>query len=203
MPLNITHGPILAVFFQATAAEVQHGRRWYDDAREFCQNLASQYSLSVEATAGVVAALSPNNRWERNLTDAENICRAFSLGSLADAEQCKVATFNANKAKALQILAGSAPLAVLGGLKVQAFYRCILGNSINSVCVDGHAYAIWRGEHITTTKTPKISPKLYAAIAADYARAAETINGIIGTELSAAQVQAITWCAWRRITREK
>jgi hypothetical protein len=68
--------------------------------------------------------------------------------------------------------------------------------------VDGHAYAIWAGERIATTKTPKISAKLYASISADYIQAADTINAVTGASYSAAQVQAITWLAWRRMIKE-
>jgi len=176
------------------------GRRWYADAFLACEAIAANYGLPIATVAGVVAALSPNNRWERNLIDADNLCKLYTLGGYDDAAQCKVSTFHANKRKALQILEGIDPLKALGGLKVRAFYQCII--DLPAVCVDGHAYAIWKGERIPTTKTPKISAKLYNSIAEDYQRAADTINGIIGTEFCAAQVQAITWCAWRRIIKE-
>ena len=200
MTFKVSHGSILAVFFQASSSEVMAGKRWYGDALSACQTIAADYGLPVCTVAGVVAALSPNNKWERNLIDADNLCKLYTLGGYDDAAQCKVSTFHANKRKALSILNGTDPLEALGGLKVRAFYRCIL--DLPAVCVDGHAYAIWRGERIPTTKTPKISSKLYNAIAADYQRAADTINNIIGTKFCAAQVQAITWCVWRRIVKE-
>jgi hypothetical protein len=200
MTLTLSHGNILAVFFAANPAELQHGSRWYPDALAACETIAQSYSLPVDTVAGVIAALSPNNKWQRNIIDADNICRLYTLGGYDDAAQCKVSTFNGNKQKALQILSGIAPLEALGGLKVRAFYSCILGD--DSVCVDGHAFAIWKGERIPTTKTPKISPKLYAAIASDYRNAASTINAVMGTAYNAAQVQAITWTAWHRIAKE-
>ena len=134
------------------------------------------------------------------MLDAERLCRTFAAGTLIDAEALKVSTFNGNKRKALQILSGDQPLDVLGGLKVRAFYACILGDA--GVCIDGHAYAIWLGDYVPTTKTPKISAKLYSSISAAYGQAAETINGIMGTSYSAAQIQAITWTVWQRIRRE-
>jgi len=200
MTLTLSHGNILAVFFTANAAELQHGSRWYPDALAACETIAQSYGLPVDTVAGVVAALSPNNKWQRNIIDADNVCRLYTLGGYDDAARCKVSTFNGNKTKALRILSGIAPLEVLGGLKVRAFYGCIMGN--DSVCIDGHAFAIWKGERIPTTKTPKISPKLYDAISADYRKAANTINGILATSYSAAQVQAITWTTWHRIARE-
>lgn len=198
--LSLSHGHILAVFFSANAAERLKGERWYADALAFCLNVAQSTGLPVSSVAGVVAALSPNNRWARNQTDAERLCRAFSHGTIGDAAAVKVGTFNGNKDKALQILAGSEPLDVLGGLKVRAFYNCILGNP--AVCVDGHAYAIYMGQYIPTTSTPKISPKLYSSISAAYGQAAQTINSVTGSSYSAAQIQAITWSVWQRIRRE-
>lgn len=196
----ISHGQILAVFFTANDSELLAGSRFYPDALAYCQQLSRQYGCSVECAAGVVAALSPNNNWQRNQSDANTLIRAFCLGGHADANSVKVATYNANKIKALNILSGAEPLSILGGLKVRAFYDCIIGG--DSVCVDGHAYAIWTGERIPTTKTPKISPKLYAAITADYRLAAKQINQIMGANYSACQIQAITWLVWRRIVKE-
>jgi hypothetical protein len=178
------------------------GERFYPDALAHCQNLARAYSLPVETVAGVVAALSPNNKWSRNLQDAHNICRAYVVGGYADAEQIKCSTYNRNKIKALTILGGADPSTVLGGLKVRAFYGCIMGDPYADVCVDGHAYSVWLGQYVPTTKTPKISPKLYAAISADYAMAAEQINIILNTAYLPCQIQAITWLAWRRIAKE-
>lgn len=197
----LTHAHILAVFFLANDQETIAGASWYPAANEAAARMASRYGCSLQTAAGVIAALSPNNKWERNLRDADSLIGAFCLGTTADAEAVKVSAFGRNKIKALNILAGADPLAVLGGLKVRAFYSCIMGDA-EAVCIDGHAFSIWQGQYIPTTKTPTISAKLYAAIAADYARAAETINGIIGASYTAAQVQAITWTVWQRIRRE-
>jgi hypothetical protein len=198
--LPITHGNILAVFFKATDLETINGAEWYPAANHAAQIMAIRYSVTLETVAGVIAALSPNNKWERNLTDADSMIRAYSMGGHNAADSIKVGTYNANKTKALAILSGDDCLQILGGLKVRAFYDCIIGG--DSVCVDGHAYAIWTGGYIPTTKTPKITPKLYDAISADYRLAAATINCILQAEYSAAQIQAITWVAWRRMIKE-
>lgn len=199
--LPISHGYILATFFNATPAELTDGASWYDRAINTAALIACRYSLPVNTVAGVIAALSPNNKWERNVVDAEQLCRAFTLGGHSAADKIKVSTYNANKIKALRILSGELPLSVLGGLKVRAFYSCIMGES-SSVCIDGHAYAIWFGQRIPTTKSPKISAKLYDAIASDYVKAADTINQIMGTDYSGAQVQAITWLTYRRMVAQ-
>jgi len=196
----ITHGSILAVFFAANDYETISGADWYQVANLSAQLLASRYNVRLNTAAAVIAALSPNNNWERNLIDADNLIRAYTLGGYSDAAATKTSTYNLNKKKALNILEGAEPLDILGGLKVRAFYGCIIGE--NKLCVDGHAYAIWRGERITTNKTPKISPKLYASIESDYRLATDTINSVLGSNYKAYQVQAITWLAWRRLNKE-
>lgn len=199
--MNISHAYILATFFHATPGEMADGSTWYQRASMAADSIAASCGMDADVVAGVIAALSPNNRWERNCTDTERLCRLYAAGGAESAADCVVSTYGANKVKALRILAGEPPLTVLGGLKVRAFYECILG-STTSVCVDGHAYAIWAGERIATTQTPKISAKLYAAISAAYMQAADTINAVTGASYSAAQVQAITWLTWRRMILE-
>jgi hypothetical protein len=195
----ITHGGILAVFFTATDFEVISGAQWYETAQNAAATIAARYGVKADTVAGVIAALSPNNKWERNLRDADALISAYTLGGLSDALEVKTSTYNKNKLKALAILEGAAPLEVLGGLKVRAFYSCIIG--ADDVCVDGHAYAIWRGERISTSSTPKISAKLYGSIAADYVKATATINSVMGASYRPYQVQAITWLVWRRMIK--
>jgi hypothetical protein len=197
----ISYGQIIAVYLLSNDVERHHGATFYSEAKSICAEIASDCNLPLGSVAGVVAALSPNNRWERNVTDARRLCAAYHAGGIDHASGVKVATFNNNKGKALTILSGTRPLDVLGGLKVRAFYSAILGQ--DAVVVDGHAYAIWRGEHIPTTATPKIPPKLYDAIVADYIKAAEALSVVMGRELSAVTVQATTWLVWRRMTAGK
>lgn len=195
--MQITHGSILAIFFMASEAEKEEGRDWYPRANRISIRIANSYVLPhlSHTAAGVLAALSPNNKWDRNVRDAEALIKAFYAG--ADPDTIKVSTFGKNKKKAVQILKGDHPLNVLGGLKVRAFYRCIIG--ADAVCIDGHAYSIWTGQRIPTTKTPSISEKLYNKIAGDYRLAATQISEITGEQHTAAEVQAITWVVWRNM----
>ena len=47
-------------------------------------------------------------------------------------------------------------------------------------------------------QVPNIGKKLYAEIVSDYVRAARILSEN-GTSVTAFEVQAITWCAWRRL----
>jgi hypothetical protein len=194
--MNITHGSILAVFFSASQADIIEGENWYFRANLIASEIGQRYGIDQHVVAGVIAALSPNNRWSRNVTDAEALVKAFCLGEV-NLKAVKVSTFNKNKDKAIRILGGEDPRDVLGGLKVRAFYECITGG--NQVCVDGHAYSIWLGQRVATSSTPKISPKLYATIAQDYHLAAQQVNQITGKQYTGSQVQAITWVTWRNL----
>lgn len=201
--MNITHGNILAVFFTAGPTEIEEGLRWYSNANQIARRIANAYLDGNHSTAaGVIAALSPNNRWERNIRDAEALCKGYANG--ADLDDIKVSTFGLNKDKAIAILKGASPQDALGGRKVLAFYECIIGG--DSVCVDGHAYAIWLGQRVPTSKTPKINETLYRKITEDYRLAARQINEITNKDgaaqwYSAADVQAITWITWRKLVK--
>ena len=194
----VSHGNILAVFFSASEAEIQEGKVWYSTAYDTAKSIASRYDLpgGIDTVAAVIAALSPNNRWDRNVRDAESLIKVYCAGGECDA--IKVSSYSQNKAKAIRILNGESPLDVLGGNKVRAFYHCLAAR-FHSVCVDGHAYSIWSGERVTTTKTPKITDKLYATISDDYRRATSVINTVTDSCYSAAQIQAITWVTWRNL----
>jgi hypothetical protein len=193
------HTSILGTFFLASAQEIQEGANWYHNANCNAEAIANKTGLSVRKVAGVIAALSPQNRWERNCKDAEQLCLLYTVDGVGAAKQLKVGTFNNNKQKALDILQSEEDSieSILNGRKIVAFFRCILVE--DDVCIDGHAYSIWLGNRVVTTKTPKISAKLYNEIAWDYDRATLTINKIMGTDYTAAQIQAITWTVHRNL----
>ena len=190
----------------ASQGDILAGVEWYNRAHKLGVRLIHAYDgLTLGQAVGVIAALSPNNKWTRNCTDAETMIKAWHHG--ADPLAVKVCTFNKNKAKAAAILALSDdetqgdvdPIApILNGRKVTAFYRSILGDP-DAVCVDGHAYSVWIGERIPTTQTPKIGVKLYADIARAYQLVAKRSFNLCGVTLSPTQVQAVTWVTYRRL----
>ena len=77
---------------------------WYRSALNIAGRIADRYDMRIETVAGVLAALSPNNRWERNIIDAENIIKCWAAGGTdEDVGGDKWHLFN-NEAKALDIL---------------------------------------------------------------------------------------------------
>ena len=187
---------IKAIYQLATLTERQDGLSWYPAAKAIASDLADKYSIHPAEAAGVIAALSPRNRWERNVQDADSLIAAFVAGGAEQANLTKVCTFGANKAKAVRILSAGVltdvdVLAILSGPKLREFYSCIRG--LDDVCIDGHAFCIWAANRTGLADVPAIGVKLRREIKADYRAAAEELG------LTASALQAITWCTWRRI----
>ncbi|MCH8476368.1 MAG: hypothetical protein LAT56_00285 [Wenzhouxiangella sp.] len=62
-------------FIMNTADEAykQSQRRWYDGANLFSHNLADRYDLTPRQTAGMIAVLSPQKKWQINTSLVERI----------------------------------------------------------------------------------------------------------------------------------
>lgn len=193
---------ILGTFFLASPAELQEGIAWYRNAARIAADLSDKFNISMSQAAGIIAALSPQNPWERNVQDAFNICEAYRIDGKDAASSVKCGTFNSNKAKAIAILEcdgwTSTVSLILKGQKVVAFFHSIMSDH-EAVCVDGHAYSIWLGERVSTSDTPKITPKLYDLIAQDYRDATDKINELTGSSYLPSTVQAITWVVHRNL----
>jgi predicted RNA-binding protein with EMAP domain len=192
---------ILAVYFQATPVDIQEGTIWYNNAHTICKALSTKYNLPLSTVVGVVSALSPNNKWDRNILDAEQTIKAYCM----EFDYPKVCTFGGNKDKAITILeceidSSDNICSILKGNKTIAFFRGIFTNGeCSEITVDGHAFNIWRGQYTSLNEVPAISNKLYAEVSNAYKAAAEAIYDLTDADHTAAQIQAITWVAWRRM----
>lgn len=184
--INEMSAQIKAYYFLSTNLEKLNGEAWYANAYDECSRLADAYYMSVRTVVGIVAALSPRNKWERNISDAERIILCGS--------DATVSTFKANKEKALRISDGHEPLDVLVGNKVRAFFECIISayGHTSTVCVDSHSYAVACGYGERVQKR-NISDFDYKTISAAYRLAADELG------LKSYELQAITWLTYRRI----
>jgi hypothetical protein len=190
------------MYFQSNALDRQTGLNWYNTAYNICLDLSIKYNVTVDIVAGVIAALSPNNKWESNIIDAEIMLRAWAAD--IDYDDVKVGTYNTNKGKAQTILdcelTREQIVKVLRGNKITAFFLCIASNGISDTpCIDGHAYNIWNGTVSSLKEVPSMSDKTFRIIQDAYRDAAHIITNVTKQYHSAAQVQAITWVAYRRI----
>lgn len=188
---------ILKLYRKANADDITAGLEWYDRAKRAALLMSHKYDLPVTTIVGVMAALSPNNRWERNVRDAEHMVYCYTNNSTKEDAFTGVCTYTNNKQKSWDMLLEQMEthdeiLAKLNGQKTRSFYSNIIG--LDEVTIDGHAYNIARNQRVNLTddKT-NIGKRLYRELQAAYIRAAE-IAGVKPHEM-----QAITWTAWKRI----
>ena len=187
---------IKAIYELASAAEIADGMAWYGTAKSIAVLLADQYDIPAAQAIGVLAALSPRNKWTRNVVDAESLISAYVAAGSEQARLTKVCTFGANKEKGIKILESGletlpTALDILSGPKLREFASSIAG--LDDVCIDGHAWCIWQGSRVTLADVPKITTKAREQIKKDYRKAAADLG------LKASEMQSICWVTWRRI----
>ena len=185
---------ILKVYRRHTIDDWAHGVSWYRSALVQCEDIADEYSMRVNTVIGVMAALSPNNRWEYNVRNTWAMIDAWC--NQRDIDSFKVSTYSTMKRKAWSILEDQlhthdAIMDRLNGQKIRSFYSNIRG--LDEVTIDGHALNIARGERVNLTddKT-NIGKKLYRELQSAYIRAAKRVD------VEPHELQAITWTTWRR-----
>lgn len=118
---------------------------WYPKAHQWCEEVADGLCIDKETVAGVVSALSPNNKWERNLFDARQVIDTYLGGG--NPEDIKVCTYTVNKEKAFRVLEEGLELFDYGsGPKTFSFMRNIGHLDDERVTIDmWHLRACHRG----------------------------------------------------------
>lgn len=173
--------------------EFMTAKDWYDEAQDEARQIAERLDMPVYIVVGVMAALSPNNKWERNIVNAYELCKAFQDGQGMDS--VKVSTYHKMKEKAWGILTEFGDydrvIEQLKGQKIVAFFRNIMGE--DDITIDGHARNIYYNEKVglTDAKT-SIGKKEYAKLQEEYLTVAKEFD-MLGR-----QMQAITWVAWKK-----
>lgn len=186
---------ILKVYRQATHQEHERGTKWYADAKAQAQEIANLHDVPLRIVVGVIAALSPNNKWDRNLKDASNMIAVFLRGDPVDV--CKPCTYTKMRDKAWSVIEQMpqddvSVMKVLNGQKIVSFFSNIMGH--DNCTIDGHAYNIAKGKRVTLTDNETGMGKAeYQKMQAAYYRAAKRIG------LKVYELQAITWVVWKRI----
>ena len=191
----ITTKNIIAIYKLANPSEIKHGLTWYVNATKDCKEIAIKYDLPIHIVIGVVSALSPNNKWERNIVNADDLCKAFIDGQ--DMDSIKVSTYHKMKQKAWSILeqmpSYDETITILNGKKIVSFFRNISGDETD-ITIDGHARNIYYNDRQgLTTPNTNIRKLEYLDIQKAYLRASKKLG------IKAYELQAITWLAWRRI----
>ena len=184
---------------RAKPQDVATGIAWYAEAYEECRTIADKYDLPIHIVVGVVAALSPNNRWTTNITNARDLIDAFVNGR--DMDSVSVCTYGKMKEKAWSILhiksmRNRVVKDALNGRKIVCFYENIMGE--DTCTIDGHARNIAYNERVNLTDNKtNIGIREYANLQEAYRQAAKrcTVNG---RKFKAYELQAVTWVTWRK-----
>ena len=185
---------ILKVYRRATLDDFADGVEWYRRALVQCEEIGDEYSMRINTVIGVMAALSPNNKWEINVRNTWEMIDAWC--NQRDIDSFKVSTYGANKRKAWSILeeqlyTDDDILTRLNGQKTRSFYSNIRG--LDEVTIDGHALNIARGVRFNLTDDrTNIGKRLYRELQQAYVRAAKRVG------IEPHNLQAITWTTWRR-----
>ena len=190
---------ILSIYRMATPEEKRDGVVWYAQALAQCNRLAIDYEVPLSIVVGVVAALSPNNKWDRNIDNAHDMIKAYINGN--DIDTFKVSTYHAMKRKAWSILEAMPEdddqiVSILNGQKIISFFQNIMG--YDTCTIDGHARNIAYAERVGLTGSISIGKKEYATLQQEYVEAGKKAR-VNGRALKAFEMQAITWVAWRRL----
>ncbi len=183
---------IVACYKTADDDQRAGGMAWYSKAQCAAYDIAAKYDIAVYLVVAVIAALSPNNKWARNLVNADALIGAFLRGDGIDS--VKVSTYHKMKQKAWDILAArpdyDTAKAMLKGQKITSFFCDIMGEF--NVTIDGHARNIAYAEKVGLTDDRTNIGKLeYRALQSAYEEAARQLG------LMPYQLQAITWRVWR------
>lgn len=172
---------ILARLDTATGEQEIAGRYWYADARQTVESLATLGGLTNTQVAGIIAALSPQTRWEKNIAGALRLVAARRARKRLPRG---VTLYPTNARKAWKIATGSSsPENILSGKKVVPFYRNLCGDE-SVVTVDTW---IWKNSGVPGTLTEAKN----RAIVRAYQVAAKRKG------LTPAQAQAIDWVVVR------
>lgn len=159
------------------------GQAWYPKARVIVAEWSETYDLSAATVACVIAALSPQNEWSRNLIQADDILanRQVSIGGIRA---------NIDKATRIYLDRAESTLAYFPqGPKVASFALNLAGND-TAVTVDTHAMQAAIGDVTANYRLPWAP---YMCFASAYEIAANRVNR------PAAEFQAIIWHTWKRM----
>lgn len=179
---------VLSVYRRANFSAFSEGMTWYDDAHNFAKALDP---IRFHRAAGVIAALSPMNKWDNNKRKAALF---YAMNGKVNWDGTKNGIgLSKNVEKAIAIYNGEDALDILGGDKVRAFYLTILDpTGDHAPVIDRHAFDIAVGKRTNDKIRGTLARKgMYDRFSDVYRNAALTVG------IGASQLQAVTWMQWR------
>lgn len=171
---------------EVSADDLVAGIAWYDRAQKVAAALSPD---NPRMAAGVIAALSPRQKWSVNVAQAARMIDAAMAG-----DQCPAVGMLGNRRKAWAIANGANPEHELSGPKVRAFFANITGDH-SAVTIDAWAIRAADGDwqdwqERSRAGARKVSAPVgnrYTDAALAYAETAEIVG------LSPRDFQAAVW----------
>jgi hypothetical protein len=163
-----------------------NGVEWYNEAFDFCYKLAIKYDITATQAAGIVAALSPQKRWNENKLLAIQFLKtgkAGQYGMLID--KCR-------RILKISTLTPIEEIAdILHGDKIRSFFLNIVTNR-DVVTIDRHMIcaAVGYSYGTVTAKGYKYLSGVITEMAADLMIMPKTL-------------QAVIWCNYRDVNVRK
>lgn len=174
---------ILTTYSDASEADIAEGMAWYQVGHTFARGLASRYGVSTDQACAVVAVMSPQLSWQRNMVVADELLRTGSASGCIQ-----------RFARKAQIIAAGGPIdQLVSGPKVTSFYQNLRWpRRSGAVTIDRHAYSVYLGYVVAQGDRTLDRKGRYDTVAEAYRQTAQMV-GILPHQL-----QAITWLTWRR-----
>jgi hypothetical protein len=184
---------LVRLYYQSSVNAQTLGASWYPKARSIVAEWSANYVVSRDTVACVIAAISPQCEWERNLIIADDVLaeRGQSIGGALHV--------NVGKARRLRDIAGalgdSSTLSIAermaasfpSGPKVYCFAQNLAGDD-SLVTVDTHATQAALND---VRSRVTLNWNRYRLVALAYAQAANQCRVLPTT------FQAVTWHAWK------
>lgn len=131
---------IMSTFNQATPGIIEQGANWYSEAENLVTFMASEFRYTPEHCATMIAHLSPQLMWSRNIIAAWDMLHGHPKTS---------GVMNRSWDMAKASLKSDKPLETLNGNKVKNFAANILGDT-EAVTVDVWAVRVALGAEAET-----------------------------------------------------
>jgi len=161
------------------------GSEWYPTAHQIVCEWADTYGRSIANVACVIAAISPQCDWPRNLIIADETLQGHNVPSIGGALPTNLRKAQIVRDERLSTLLDIFP----GGPKVNSFAANLAGD-YSVVTVDAHVLQAALND-VTSTRALKWAA--YAVVSSAYTQAAKQLK------LEPAELQATIWVTWKRL----
>ena len=170
------------------------GLDWYKRARVYCYKLSLDTHTPYSVVCGMLAALSPRNRWERNKVDVKALIE-YLQGKRKTVPLFGTYHKMVEKAESIYFCGDNVDTIrhLLKGPKITSFYNNIYDTDNSDVTVDTWMHLAALGKYMGIDERPILKKS-------DYNEIESTIKDLaLQVELRPYELQAVLWCAMKRI----